>query len=76
MAKGVSQGQQLIRVKTIDENGNWYTVSKHFGWADACAAYNAITTPKMMTTKTKVIHKQFTNNGFVWNGNDPRIFTA
>jgi hypothetical protein len=75
MSKGVSRGQQLIRVKTIDENGNWFTVSMHFGWEAACAAYNDTATPKMLTTKTKVIHKQFTDNGFIFNrGTDPRNF--
>jgi hypothetical protein len=77
MAKGVSKGQQLIRVKTVDENGNWYTISKHFGWNEATDAYNAIPAPKIIATRTKIIHKQLTNNGFVFNkGTDPRIFTA
>jgi len=75
MSKGVSKGQQLIRVKTVDGNGNWYTAQCFFSWDAACEAYNATATPKMLTTKTKVIHKQFTNNGFMWNGNDPRTFT-
>lgn len=76
MSKGVSKGQQLIRVKTVDDQGNWYTVSKHFGFDVAVEVYNATTTPKMLTTKTKIIHKQFTDNGFVFYGKDPRTFTA
>lgn len=72
--RGVVKGQQVVSVKSVDSSGNWYTVSKHYNWDAACDAYNATSTPKMLTTKTKVIHKQFTNNGFVWNGNDPRSF--
>ena len=74
MGQGVRKGQQVISVKSVDVNGNWYTVSKHYSFENACASYNDTATPKMLTTKTKVIHKQFTNNGFVYNGNDPRSF--
>jgi hypothetical protein len=72
--RGVSKGQQVVRVKTVDASGNWYTVSKHFNWDAAVESYNATATPKMIVTRTKVAHKQFTNNGFVYNGTDPRTF--
>lgn len=72
--RGVSKGQQLIRVKTVDIGGNWYTHSKHFSFENACDAYNSIPAPKILATRTKIIHKQFTNNGFVYNGTDPRSF--
>lgn len=65
------KGTTIVRVKVCAADG-WFTLSTHYNWENALAAYNSAPTPKMLTTKAKIVHKQYTDNGFVYSGSDPR----
>jgi hypothetical protein len=71
MAKGLTKGTTIIRVKCKAIDG-WYTAKVFYDWTSALEYYNAAPTPRMLTTKAKIHHKQYTNNGFVYSVPDPR----
>lgn len=51
----------LFRVK-IKHNGKWTTVEKTFDKYEAVDLYNQSPTPKMLTCKRGIIHKEYTGN--------------
>jgi hypothetical protein len=61
----------VIRVKVKGADG-WYTAAVFFNWENALDYYNDAPTPRMLTTKAKIHHKQYSDNGFKYNVADPR----
>ena len=68
---GLTKGTTIIRIKIKDATG-WHTARVFYNWQDALDFYNAAPTPRMLTTKAKIHHKQYTNNDFTYNVPDPR----
>lgn len=71
MAKGLTKGTTIIRVKIKDATG-WHTDRVFYDWDKALDYYNAAPVPRMLTTKAKIHHKQYTDNGFNYRVADPR----
>ena len=57
----------LFRIK-IKRDGKWVTIEKTFDQWEALDSYNGTPTPKMLTCKKGIIHKQYSDNGFVYIG--------
>lgn len=61
-----------IRVRGVD--GKWYTHYVTYAYRDAIVEYNRAPVPKMFIDgasdkKKGILHKQYTDNGFVYNPN-------
>lgn len=67
----LSKGTTIIRVKIRGENG-WFTDRIFYDWEKALEHYNSSPTPRMLTTKARIHHKQYSDNGFVFDIPDPR----
>lgn len=50
----------------------WYTAKVFYNWDAALDYYNAAPTPRMLTTKARIHHKQYSDNGFIYSVEDPR----
>lgn len=59
----------MYRVK-IKHNDKWVVIDKfHDGdRTGALAAYNGAPVPKMLIGSQGIIHKQYTDNGFIYTG--------
>lgn len=66
----IPKGSTIIRVKV--KTDGWHTDRVFYDWDSALEYYNSAPTPRMLTTKAKIHHKQYSNNGFVYNVADPR----
>lgn len=59
----------MFRIK-IKHNGKWITADK-FDESDkwnALDSYNGAPTPKMLMMGGRIIHKQYSDNGFIYIG--------
>jgi len=59
----------MLRIK-VRVNGKWTVVDKFEDedkW-NALDAYNGAPTPKMLISNAGVVHKQYTDNGFIYVG--------
>ena len=69
----LSKGTTIVRVKRQDEvTGKWYTDRVFYDWNAALDYYNSAPVPRMLTTKAKIHHKQYTDNDFTYSVPDPR----
>jgi len=55
----------LFRIK-VKRNGVWMTIEKTFDKWEALDNYNTTPTPKMLTCDKGIIHKQYSDNGFIY----------
>lgn len=69
----LERGVTIIRVKVKSpDNGKWETVKVFYDWDAALDYYNSAPTPRMITTKIRIHHKQYSDNGFIYRVPDPR----
>jgi hypothetical protein len=57
----------LFRIK-IKRDGKWTTIEKTWNKWEALDSYNGTPTPKMLTCSKGIIHKQYSDNGFIFVG--------
>jgi hypothetical protein len=57
----------MFRIK-VRVNGKWTHVEQTFELDEAIDAYNEYPVPRMLIGPDGVIHKQYSNNGFVYKG--------
>lgn len=56
----------MYRIKQkIDK---WIVTATTPDWSEALDIYNSVETPKMLVGSLGVIHKQYTDNGFIYTG--------
>ena len=59
----------LFRIKVKHDN-QWTTIEKTFDKYEAINLYNQSPTPRMLTCDRGIIHKQYTNNNFLFIGKE------
>lgn len=67
----------MLKIKVRTESGKWIQVAQ-FHNEDIEAAldtYNSAPTPRMLIGR-KILHKQYTNNGFIYTGGPGMVKNA
>jgi len=57
----------VFRIK-VKRDGKWTTIEKTFDKFAAVDIYNHSPVPRMLTCDRGIIHKQYTNNNFIFIG--------
>jgi hypothetical protein len=57
----------MYRIK-VRENGKWRHVEQTFELEDAIECYNEFPVPRMLIGPEGILHKQYSDNGFVYKG--------
>jgi hypothetical protein len=65
VAETINFGLFRIKIKREDK---WVTIDKTFDKIEAIDLYNSSPTPRMLTCDRGIIHKQYTNNKFLFLG--------
>lgn len=57
----------MFRIK-VRLDGRWVMVARGLDAVDAIDVYNDAPTPRMLIGPKGIVHKQYSNNGFVYSG--------
>lgn len=55
----------MFRIK-IRDRGKWITFAKTYDKYEALDIYNSAPTPKMFIAKEGIVHRQYSDNGFLF----------
>jgi hypothetical protein len=57
----------MFKIK-VRVDGKWLYVAKTYDYQEALEVYNDSPTPRMFIGSHGIEHKQYTDNGFIYNG--------